>query len=186
MLKIILVFNFRVNLKLCFLSFVFYNNSNDIYVFFEITYFYWMVEQGSEPKSHGKEAKSEVQIPLAVTGISAGFPSPAEDYMEEGIDLNRELIRNPAATFFGRVRGLSMKDAGISEGDVLIIDKSLEPRDGSVAVCFIDGEFTVKRLKVEQDAVYLIPANNAFKTVKISEENDFTVWGIVTYVIKKM
>jgi DNA polymerase V len=143
-------------------------------------------EQAAEPESKNRTPFPEARIPFALTRISAGFPSPAEDYMEEGIDLNRELIRNPAATFFGRVRGLSMKDAGISEGDVLIIDKSLEPRDGSVAVCFIDGEFTVKRLKVEQDGVFLVPENKEFKPVKITEGNDFIVWGIVTYVIKKM
>ena len=125
-------------------------------------------------------------IPMAVAGISAGFPSPADDYLEAGIDLNRELIRNPSSTFFGRVRGLSMIDAGINEGDVLVIDKSLEPRNGSVAVCFLDGGFTVKRLRVEKDAVFLLPENDAFEPVRIAPGNDFVVWGIVTYVIKKM
>jgi DNA polymerase V len=127
-----------------------------------------------------------VQFPLAGTGISAGFPSPADEYMEAGIDLNVELIRNPDATFFGRVKGYSMKDAGISDGDVLVIDKSLEPRNGSIAVCFLDGEFTVKRILKEKEALFLLPANNEFKPIRITEENDFLVWGIVTYVIKKM
>jgi len=135
---------------------------------------------------HPVVAEPGVKIPLAVTGISAGFPSPAEEYMETAIDLNRELIRNPGATFFGRVRGFSMKDAGISEGDVLVIDRSLEPRNGSIAVCFIDGEFTVKRIAIEKDGVYLTPANKEFKPLKISGENEFIVWGIVTWVIKKM
>jgi len=125
-------------------------------------------------------------IPLAESGISAGFPSPADEYMEAGIDLNRELIRNPGSTFFGRVKGFSMKDAGISDGDVLVIDKSLEPRDGAIAVCFVDGEFTVKQIRVEKDGVSLLPANKEFNPIKITEENDFMVWGIVTYVIKKM
>ncbi len=125
-------------------------------------------------------------LPMAESRISAGFPSPASEYMEAGIDLNRELIRNPASTFFGRVKGYSMRDAGISEGDVLVIDKSLEPGNGSIAVCFVDGEFTVKRLRVEKDGVFLMPANDEFKPIRITAENDFMVWGIVTYVIKKM
>jgi DNA polymerase V len=129
---------------------------------------------------------SAISLPLAGTGISAGFPSPADEYMEAGIDLNVELIRNPDATFFGRVKGYSMKDAGISDGDVLVIDKSLEPRNGSIAVCFLDGEFTVKRILKEKEALFLLPANNEFKPIRITEENDFLVWGIVTYVIKKM
>jgi DNA polymerase V len=135
---------------------------------------------------HPVSPESAMHLHLAGTGISAGFPSPAEEYMEAGIDLNLELIRNPDATFFGRVKGCSMKDAGISDGDVLVIDKSLEPRNGSIAVCFLDGEFTVKRIQKENDAVFLLPANNEFKPVRITEENDFLVWGIVTYVIKKM
>ena len=125
-------------------------------------------------------------LPLAGTGISAGFPSPADEYMEAGIDLNVELIRNPDATFFGWVKGYSSKDAVISDGDVLVIDKSLEPKNGSIAVCFLDGEFTVKRILKEKDALFLLPANNEFKPIRITEENDFLVWGIVTYVIKKM
>jgi DNA polymerase V len=132
------------------------------------------------------KAASGLTLQVAGTGISAGFPSPADEYMEAGIDLNHELIRNPDATFFGRVRGFSMKDAGISDGDVLVIDKSLEPRNGSIAVCFLDGEFTVKRILKEKESVFLLPANNEFKPIKINEENDFMVWGIVTYVIKKM
>ena len=130
--------------------------------------------------------ETNLHLPVAGTGISAGFPSPADEYMEAGIDLNLELIRNPDATFFGRVKGYSMKEAGINDGDVLVIDKSLEPRNGSVAVCFLDGEFTVKRILKENDAVFLLPANNEFKPIRITEENDFLVWGIVTYVIKKM
>lgn len=135
---------------------------------------------------HPGFADAGLTIPMAESGISAGFPSPADEYMESGIDLNRELIRNPDATFFGRVKGYSMKDAGISDGDVLVIDKSLEPRNGSIAVCFLDGEFTVKRILKEKEAVSLLPANNDFKPIRITRENDFLVWGIVTYVIKKV
>ena len=123
---------------------------------------------------------------MAGVRISAGFPSPADDYMEAGIDLNRELIRNPGATFFGRVKGFSMQDAGISDGDVLVIDKSLEPVNGAVAVCFLDGEFTVKRIRLERDGLFLVPENKEFQPIRITPDNDFLVWGIVTYVIKKM
>lgn len=137
-------------------------------------------------KERPGKAENPGNIPLAVTSISAGFPSPADDYMEQGIDLNRELIRNPGATFYGRVKGVSMKDAGIDEGDVLVIDRSLEPRNGAVAVCYLDGEFTVKRIQIDHEGLFLVPANENYRPVKITGENDFTVWGIVTWVIKKM
>jgi len=119
------------------------------------------------------------------SGISAGFPSPANDYLESGIDLNKELIRNPEATFFGRVKGMSMKDAGIDDGDVLIVDKSISARNGMIAVCFIDGDFTLKKIRLEKNSITLIPANEQYPTIEVSEENDFLIWGIVTYVIKK-
>lgn len=123
---------------------------------------------------------------MAQDGIHAGFPSPAQDYMNQCIDLNRELVRHPAATFYGRVVGDSMQDAGVNEGDILVIDKSLEPREGSMAVCFIDGEFALKFISFKDDALYLLPANEKYPPIKVTEANDFTVWGIVTYVIKKI
>lgn len=125
------------------------------------------------------------ELPLAPTGISAGFPSPAGDYMELSIDLNQELIKNPAATFYGHVSGDSMQDLGIYDGDLLVIDKSLEPRDGNIAVCFIDGEFTLKKIRIERNAVWLTPANPKYPPIRITEANNFMVWGIVTYTIKK-
>jgi DNA polymerase V len=128
---------------------------------------------------------TELQLPLANSPISAGFPSPAEDFSEVGIDLNKELIENSFSTFFGRVKGQSMQDMGIDDGDIMIIDKSLEPQDGKIAVCFVDGEFTVKQIKIEKEACYLVPANPNYKPIKVTEENDFLIWGIVTYVIKK-
>ncbi len=123
-------------------------------------------------------------LPLVDGGIAAGFPSPAQDYIDLKIDLNKELIANPSSTFYGRVKGASMKDAGIEDGDILVIDKSLEPQDGDTAVCFIDGEFTLKYIKIEPDAVYLVPANDQFKPMKVTEENNFCIWGVVTYSIK--
>ncbi len=116
-------------------------------------------------------------LPLQYTdeGIRAGFPSPAQDYMEQAIDLNKEIVKHPASTFYGRVVGDSMRDEGIEEGDILVIDKSLE----------LMGEFTVKRVRLETDAAWLIPANPDYPKIKVTADNDFIVWGIVTYTIKK-
>ena len=135
---------------------------------------------------YSADVSTELALPIIEGGIVAGFPSPAADYIDLSIDLNKELVRNPSSTFFGRVKGSSMKDAGITEGDVLVIDKSIIPFDGATAVCFIDGEFTLKRIEVRKDALYLVPANESFKPIKVTAENDFVVWGVVTYVIKKM
>ena len=120
------------------------------------------------------------------TGISAGFPSPAEDFKQERLSLDDELIKNKEATFFVRVSGQSMIDAGLSDNDLLVIDRSLSPAHNKIAVCFLDGEFTVKRLKVEKDEVWLQPENKNYQPIKITEENDFVIWGIVTNVIKKV
>ena len=120
------------------------------------------------------------------TGISAGFPSPAEDFKQERLSLDNELIKNKEATFFARVSGQSMIDAGLSDNDLLVIDRSLSPANNKIAVCFLDGEFTVKRLKVEKDEVWLQPENKNYQPIKITEENDFVIWGIVTNVIKKV
>jgi DNA polymerase V len=117
--------------------------------------------------------------------ISAGFPSPAEEYLEQVLDMNKELIKNPSSTFYGRVRGNSMIEANIKDGDILVIDKSLEPANGDIAVCFISGEFTVKRLKVEKDYVWLMPYNKEFNPIKITPDNEFMVWGVVSYIIHK-
>lgn len=120
------------------------------------------------------------------TGISAGFPSPAEDFKQERLSLDDELIKNKEATFFARVSGQSMIDAGLGDNDLLVIDRSLSPAHNKIAVCFLDGEFTVKRLKVEKDEVWLQPENKNYQPIKITEENDFVIWGIVTNVIKKV
>ncbi len=126
------------------------------------------------------------EFPFVSEGISAGFPSPADDFKEPRISLDRELIDNEDATFFARVRGNSMVNAGLSDGDLLIIDKSKEPLDDKIAVCFIDGEFTVKRLKIDKDCIYLVPENESYQPIKVTKENDLIIWGIVTYVIKKL
>ncbi|MBN2664140.1 MAG: translesion error-prone DNA polymerase V autoproteolytic subunit [Bacteroidales bacterium] len=125
-----------------------------------------------------------IELPLIEAGISAGFPSPADDFLDISIDLNKELIKNPSATFFGRVNGDSMKDLGIDDGDLLIIDKSIEPQTGKIAVCFIDGEFTLKTIQFEANLCWLVPANEKYKPIKVTPDNEFIVWGIVKHVIK--
>ncbi len=131
-------------------------------------------------------ASTETALPLPFIeeGIKAGFPSPANDFIDASIDLNKELIKNPSSTFFGRVNGDSMQDYGIHDGDLLVIDKSLEPRDGKIAVCYIDGEFTIKKIKVEKDYCLLMPANKKYRPIKVTPDNEFIVWGIVIHVIK--
>ncbi|MDO6744342.1 peptidase S24 [Tenacibaculum soleae] len=119
-------------------------------------------------------------------GISAGFPSPADDFRETRISLDEELIRNKEATFFAKVSGQSMIGAGLDDNDLLVIDRSIAPENNKIAVCFLDGEFTVKRLRVTKDEVWLQPENPDYPIIKITEENNFVIWGIVTSVIKKV
>lgn len=120
------------------------------------------------------------------TGISAGFPSPADDFKEQRLSLDDELIKNKESTFFARVSGQSMIGAGLNDKDLLVIDRSIEPTHNKIAVCFLDGEFTVKRLKVENDEVWLQPENPTYQPIQITQENNFVIWGVVTNVIKKV
>ena len=134
---------------------------------------------------YNSDISTHIPIPYANEGIQAGFPSPAQDYINETIDLNRELINHPAATFFGRVSGDSMIEEGIEEDDILVIDRSLEPINGDLAVCCVDGDFTLKRISIEENRIELIASNKTFKPIIITEDNNFSIWGIVTYTIKK-
>lgn len=127
-----------------------------------------------------------LDIVLANTGVSAGFPSPADDFKENKISLDKTLVRNKEATFYARVSGQSMVGAGLDDGDLLVVDKSLDPTHNKIAVCFIDGEFTVKRLKVTPEGVYLQPENPAYDPILVTEHHNFQIWGIVTHVIKRM
>ena len=106
--------------------------------------------------------------------------------MESNIDLNKALSENPLATFYIKVKGNSMIDAGINDKDVLVVDRSLEPKNNKIAICFIDGEFTVKRIKITKEGVLLMPENKDFEPIKVTDENQLIIWGIVTYVIKKL
>ena len=132
------------------------------------------------------DAEHQKKIHWAKEGISAGFPSPADDFKELRISIDQEVVRNEAATFYARVSGESMQGAGLDHGDLLVIDRSIEPKDNKIAVCFVDGEFTVKRLKVEANCVYLMPENEKYPPIKVTEENELIIWGIVTYVVKKV
>ena len=123
---------------------------------------------------YSADLSSELELLFADQGIRAGFPSPAQDYMSESIDLNQELIRHPATTFYARAVGDSMKGCGIDDGDLLVIDKAISPQNGDIVVAYIDGEFTLKKVRLEPDGscLWLIPANDEYPPIKITEENE--------------
>lgn len=122
-------------------------------------------------------------LPLFLERVSAGFPSPADDYMEDRLDLNRYLVKHPAATFFVRASGDSMRGAGIRSGDILVVDRSLEPGNNSVVIAVINGELTVKRIMKSREKLFLIPENESYRPIEIRDGMDFEVWGVVTTVI---
>lgn len=124
-----------------------------------------------------------IELPLFSNKVRAGFPSPAEDHIEQKLDLNQFLIKHPAATFFVRVEGDSMKNAGISNGDILIVDRAITPQSGQIIVAILNGEFTVKRVKKQGKRLFLIPENPEFPLMEVTEEVDFQVWGVVTHTI---
>ncbi len=126
------------------------------------------------------------ELPFIAGGIKAGFPSPAADFDESKISLDNVLVKNREATFYAKASGNSMIGAGIDDGDILVIDRSLEPQNNKIAVCFIDGEFTIKRIQIEKDCVFLMPENKNYQPIKVTDENELVIWGIVTYVIKKV
>ena len=128
----------------------------------------------------------ELKLPIA-EGLKAGFPSPAEDYSHETLDFNRDLIHNPESTFYGKVEGDSMIEAGICNNDIAVIDRSIEPRDGDVVVGYVNGEFTIKYLDLRHKKdgyIELRPANKDFKPIRITEEDNFEIWGVVIWTIK--
>ncbi|MCD8266318.1 MAG: translesion error-prone DNA polymerase V autoproteolytic subunit [Prevotellaceae bacterium] len=135
---------------------------------------------------HKAETGTELPLGFADEGVRAGFPSPAQDYVQESIDLNRELVRHPATTFYARAVGDSMRGRGVGDGDLLVVDKSLEPWEGCLVVAYVDGEFTLKTLHRDEGGrcVWLMPANPAYEPIRVTEENEFVVWGVVTYNIK--
>ena len=136
-------------------------------------------------KIWGIEGKTRLEIPLFTTGISAGFPSPADDFIDKSLDLNEFLIAHPSATFFVRVEGTSMIEADIHPGDILIVDRSLEPKSGSIVIALLNGEFTVKRFRRSKGRSYLFAENPSFTPIEITDGMHVEVWGVVTYVIHK-
>lgn len=134
--------------------------------------------------SSGTFSESFWSFPFFGGAIPAGFPSPAEDFKEERLDIRTYLIKNPASTFFARVTGSSMKDMGISDGDLLVVDRSIKPSDGKPAVCFLNGEFTLKKVWLRKGKVCLLPANKNFPVIEVGPDEQFVVWGVVTHVIK--
>ena len=124
-------------------------------------------------------------IGTGISFISAGFPSPAEDFTELSISLDKHLIQNPAATFMAYANGNSMVQAGIHHGDILIIDRSLDARNSDIIIAVLHGEFTVKQLSIVKDTFFLIPQNPQYSPIKISDDMDFEIWGVVTYSIRK-
>lgn len=132
------------------------------------------------------ETGKKIQLPFFVAKISAGFPSPAEDFIERKLDLNEYLIKNPTATFFVKVSGHSMINAGIYDGDILIVDRSLEPANNKIVIGVVNGEFTVKRLLKKNNKLFLMPENTDFKPIEINELMDVVIWGVVTYTIRKL
>lgn len=132
------------------------------------------------------EQASSCLLPLAVASVSAGFPSPADDYLEGTLDLNHYLIKHPAATFFVRVAGDSMIDAGIHDGDLLLVDRSLEMVDGKVVIAVMNGELLVKRVRKVGARLFLVPENQAYQPIEVREEMDFELWGVVTHVVHSL
>lgn len=132
------------------------------------------------------DLNSKIKLTFINHGVSAGFPSPAMDFTESSIDLNKVLVENPIATFYVQVEGNSMIDAGIQDKDLLVVDRSLEPRNNKIAICLLDGEFTVKRIRLENNELFLMPENPNYQPIQVTEENQLIIWGIVTYVIKKL
>ena len=132
------------------------------------------------------EGKKRVRIPLIGNRIPAGFPSPAQDYIEATLDLNEFLIAHPASTFFIKVEGYSMINAGIFPEDILIVDRAVEATDNKIIIAVYNGELTIKRLKIRNGRWYLIPENPDFEEIEIKEETDFQVWGTVMYAIHKV
>lgn len=137
-------------------------------------------------KIYAPDSYTSSDIPLAESSVHAGFPSPADDFLEGSLDLNSLVIKHPEATFFARVKGDSMQDEGIAEGDILVVDKAIEPFDGCLAVAYVDGEFTLKRVRMEPDRILLVPANPKYPVIEIAAGQDFAVWGVVRWIVKQV
>lgn len=132
----------------------------------------------------GFEARTRLPLPIFLQSVPAGFPSPADDHIDKKLDLNEELIKHPQATFFFHVQGESMIGAGISEGDILIVDRAEEPTHGRIVIAVLDGEFTIKRLHRNNGTIQLLPENPKFKAIELKNDSELQIWGVVTRIIK--
>jgi DNA polymerase V len=141
------------------------------------------IKMGANLKELGAIYQSSLSLPLFSSRVQAGFPSPADDHMETTLDLNQHLIPHPAATFFVRASGESMINAGINNEDILVVDRSLEPRHGDIIIAALNGELTVKRLQIKGKMVTLKPENPDYPLIEITEDIDFLIWGVVTSVV---
>ncbi len=137
------------------------------------------------PKPQEK-AVDTFSIPFYASRVAAGFPSPADDHVENHLDLNQHLVQRPSATFFVRVEGDSMINVGIHEDDILIVDRSIEPTNGRIVIAAVNGELTVKRLEIQQKRLRLLPENPRYSPLEITEEIEFTIWGVVVHVIHSL
>ena len=137
---------------------------------------------------YSADPSTVLELPFVDGGIKAGFPSPAQDYLTDSIDLNRDIIKHKESTFYARVDGDSMKDAGIGDGDIVVVDRALDARDGDFVVAFLDKEFTIKQFRMDKSSEYgrLVPYNSDYSPIKVTADNDFLIWGVVTFTIKKM
>ncbi len=145
-----------------------------------------MKSDGSISKIWFADNSQGIELPFFDTKVQAGFPSPAEDHLEQRLDLNTLVIQNPSATFFVRVAGESMRDIGITDGDILVVDRSIESWENRIVVAVIDSEFTIKRFTTEQEMVVLKAENVDYPPIKITSEMDFSVWGVVNWTLKKL
>ncbi|GAB4359445.1 MAG: translesion error-prone DNA polymerase V autoproteolytic subunit [Methylohalobius crimeensis] len=146
----------------------------------------WLAAKGKAPPGRlpASPAPDDRRYPLFGSKVPAGFPSPADDHQEDSLDLNQHLVKHPAATFFVRVEGDSMTGVGIHHGDLLVVDRALEPKSGSIVVAAVNGELTVKRLKVERERLRLMPENPDFKPLEIGEGMEFLIWGVVAHAVR--
>ena len=126
-----------------------------------------------------------LHLPLFGSSVEAGFPSPADDHLERSLDLNEELVRHPSATFFIRAKGESMRDAGIHDGALLVVDRSINPSNGQIVVAMIDGQFTIKRLRKSKERVFLEAENPAFSSIEIDAEQELVIWGVVKSAVNE-
>jgi DNA polymerase V len=145
-----------------------------------------VVPFSSVESPQSSESNVTYRLPLYMNPVAAGFPTQTEDYVEDRIDLNEHLIKHPAATFLVRVAGESMLEAGIHPNDILIVDRAVEAKNGKIVIAVVDGELTVKRLKQHKGEIFLMPENESYDPLKITQEMDFRIWGVVTQVIHSL